>query len=135
MSVASSNEDKRQIGLTPAGNAALAHLMDSGLFAQETDAYRFAIAYSLAKGWNVSDAPEGGYQTKFNAAGGLDVYQEIRDLISMLRPEYGERPYASAERLAELGVTDLARRFSANESMADILGEFDMTNEPSEDSS
>lgn len=72
--------DKKQIGLTPAGSAALDQLMDEELFATETDAYRVGITYALAKGLDPTDAPESGYQTKFNAAGGLDTYQEIRDL-------------------------------------------------------
>ena len=116
--------DKKQIGLTPAGGIALDQLMSAGLFASETDAYKVAIAYSLAKGYEPSQAPDGGYQTKFNAAGGLDVYQEIRDLIAILRPQDALHPYATAERLAEIGVTELASRVAAHESVADILAEF-----------
>ncbi len=122
--------DKKQIGLTPAGNAALAQLMDAELFATETDAYKVGIAYSLGKGLDPDEAPESGYQTKFNAAGGLDVYQEIRDVIGILRPRDADRPYATAERLAELGVTALAERIAAHESLADILAGF----EPDQDS-
>lgn len=119
--------DKKQIGLTAAGSMALEQLMSAELFASETDAYKFAIAYSLAKGYGPDQAPEGGYQTKFNAAGGLDVYQEIRDLIAFLRPGDASHPYATAERLAEVGVTELAARVAAHESMADVLEEFTVT--------
>jgi len=116
-------DDKKQIGLTAAGNVALAVLMDAELFATETDAYKFAIAYSLAKGDDPSNAPEGGYQTKFNAAGGLDVYGEIRDLISILRPEQKDRPYATSERLAELGLVAVAGRINAHDSLASVISE------------
>jgi hypothetical protein len=116
-------DDKKQIGLTAAGNVALGVLMDADLFATETDAYRFAIAYSLAKGEDPSNAPEGGYQTKFNAAGGLDVYGEIRDLITILRPEQKDRPYATSERLAELGLVALASRINAHDSLASVISE------------
>jgi hypothetical protein len=116
--------DKKQIGLTPAGSIALEQLMSAGLFATETDAYKVAIAYSLARDYDPRTAPEGGYQTKFNAAGGLDVYQEIRDLIAILRPQDASHPYATAERLAEIGVTELAARVAAHETVADILAEF-----------
>ena len=117
--------DKKQIGLTNSGNDALAQLMEAGLFATETDAYKVGIAYALAKGLDPDSAPDRGYQTKFNAAGGLDVYQEIRDLIAILRPEDASRPYSTAEKLAELGVTEMAGRIAAHESMAEVLAEFD----------
>lgn len=122
--------DKKQIGLTKAGNDALARLMDAGLFNTETDAYKIGIAYALAKGLDPDSAPDGGYQTKFNAAGGLDVYQDIRDLIAILRPGDATRPYATAEKLAELGVTELAERIAAHESMAEVLAEFDIDDSP-----
>lgn len=118
--------DKKQIGLTSAGNAALVRLMEAELFASETDAYRVGIAYALGKRFSPDLAPDGGYQTKFNAAGGLDVYQEIRDVITILRPEDADRPYAAAERLAELGVIALAERVSSHESLSDILAEFEL---------
>jgi hypothetical protein len=123
--MAESVSDKKQIGLTATGSVALDQLMEAELFATETDAYRIGIAYALAKGLDPTGAPDGGYQTKFNAAGGLDTYQEIRDLISILRPQDAGRPYATAERLAELGITALAERTAAHESMADILNEFE----------
>lgn len=122
--------DKKQIGLTPAGNAALTELMEAGLFEAESDAYRVSIAYALAKGFDPNDAPESGYQTKFNAAGGLDTAQDIRDLVAILRPQDARRPYAVAERLAELGITDLARRIAAHEPLAEILSEFDAAPPP-----
>lgn len=120
-----STSDKKQIGLTLAGSEALAELMEKRLFHSETDAYKCGIAYALGRGLSLGDAPDGGYQTKFNAAGGLDTYQELRDLISVLLPEASERPYAAAEKLAELGITALAARLSAHENLADVLAEFE----------
>ena len=64
-----------------------------------------------------------GYHTKFNVAGGLDLDNQIRDLISVLLPAYADRPYATAERLAEAGIRQLAARIEAKESLADILEE------------
>lgn len=121
----SSSGDKKQIGLTKVGNEALAILMDAALFATETDAYKVAIAYALAQGLEPASAPDGGYQTKFNAAGGLDVYGEIRDLVVALRPDDADHPYLTAERLAELGISELANRIAAHENMAQILAGFD----------
>ena len=116
--------DKKQIGLTEAGDGALTLLMETGWFASESDAYKVAVAYALAKSLEIDDAPEKGYTTKFNAAGGLDRYGDVRDVISVVRPQDRSRPYVAAERLAELGLTELSRRVAAHESLADILAEF-----------
>jgi hypothetical protein len=115
------SDDKKQIGLTPAGQASLELLMAEGRFATETDAYRFGITYAIAAGLDLDDAPPGGYATKFNAAGGLDIGNGVRDLLDILEIGDTQRPYATAEKLAELGVTDVARRLQGNESLADIM--------------
>lgn len=115
--------DKKQIGLTPAGSEALGILMGHGLFATESDAYRFGIAYSIANALDVSRAPAGKYETKFNAAGGLDRDGTVRDLLLILGVGDRSRPYATAERLAEIGVAALAKRVAANEGLDKILDE------------
>jgi hypothetical protein len=119
--------DKKQIGLTVDGGAALAELMEAKLFNTEMDAYRCGITYALGMGLDPESAPDGGYQTKFNAAGGLDTYQEIRDLIVVLRPNEADRPYATAERLAELGITEMATRVAAHENLSEVLADLDVT--------
>ena len=45
--------------------------MADGRFATETDAYKFGISYAIAAGLDPDEAPPGGYNTKFNAGGGL----------------------------------------------------------------
>jgi hypothetical protein len=114
-------EDKRQIGLTSAGQTALEVLMADGRFATETDAYKFGISYAIAAGLDPDEAPLGGYNTKFNAGGGLDIDGVIRDLIDVLSVGDPARPYATAEKLAELGVTAIAGRLEGSESLADIM--------------
>jgi len=114
-------EDKRQIGLTSAGQTALEVMMTDGRFATETDAYKFGISYAIAAGLDPDEAPSGGYNTKFNASGGIDIDGIIRDLIDVLAVGDSRRPYATAEKLAELGVTAVARRLDGSESLADIM--------------
>jgi hypothetical protein len=116
--VSAVSEDKKQIGLTLAGGQALNRLMDARIVSTESDAYRVAIAYALGAGMNPEIAPKGGYQTKFNAAGGIDIDGQIRDLIAILLPEYRERPYSTAERLAELGISALAKRIAEQDNLA-----------------
>lgn len=116
-------EDKRQIGLTRAGQTALEVMMADGRFATETDAYKFGISYAIAAGLEPDEAPPGGYNTKFNAGGGLDIDGVIRDLIGVLAIGDPMRPYATAEKLAELGVRAVAKRLEGSESLADIMAD------------
>lgn len=117
------SDDKSQIGLTLAGQAAIEQLLESRLFDEQSDAYKLGIAYALAANLDLDSAPSGGYQTKFNAAGGLDKDGFVRELIEVLGVGESGRPYATAERLAELGVTAIAQRLAGSESLAEILAE------------
>jgi hypothetical protein len=116
-------EDKRQIGLTSAGQTALGVLMADERFAAETDAYKFGISYAIAAGLDPDEAPTGGYITKYNAIGGIDIDGVIRDLIDVLAVGDPGRPYATAEKLAELGITAVAKRLHGNESLAEIMAD------------
>jgi hypothetical protein len=118
-----SAEDKQQIGLTSEGDSALLKVIEDGRFASQTDAYRFAIAYAIAVGLDPARAPIGGYSTKFNAQGTLEIGNSIRDLIDILEIGDVSRPFATAEKLAELGVREIARRLEGNNSLADILAD------------
>ncbi|WFE62421.1 hypothetical protein [Micromonospora sp. WMMD714] len=114
-------EDKQQIGLTAKGDEAIQALVADRWFANQTDAYRFAISYAVAAGLDPADAPAGGYNTKFNALGTLESGSSIRDLMDILGIGETHRPFATAEKLADLGVREIARRLEGNESLADIM--------------
>ncbi|MBV9383336.1 MAG: hypothetical protein JO242_22045 [Streptosporangiaceae bacterium] len=125
--MANAQEDKQQVGLTQAGEEAIQILMSDGRFASQTDAYRFAISYAIAASLDPADAPPGGYTTKFSALGTLESGSSIRDLIEIHGIGDTSRPFATAEKLAELGVREIARRLEGNESLADILSEASTT--------
>ena len=119
--MAKAQEDKQQIGLTAAGEEAIQVLVADGRFASQTDAYRFAISYAIGAGLDPADAPQGGYNTKFNALGTLESGSSIRDLIDILGVGDTQRPFATAEKLAELGVREIAKRLEGNETLAEII--------------
>jgi hypothetical protein len=114
-------EDKKQIGLTSAGDEALKSIASEFFGGSGEDAYRFAISYALAAGFTPEDAPASGYQTKYAFLSTLEAGGAIQSLIRILEVGDASRPAATAERLAEVGVTDLARRLQGSESMVDIL--------------
>lgn len=113
--------DKQQIGLTQEANEAIAKIAKEHFGDSQQDAYRFAISYAIGAGLDLDDAPQGGYITKFNALGTLETGTDIRDLLEILKIGDPERPFATAERLAELGVRDIAGRLEGNETLADLL--------------
>lgn len=53
--------------------------------------------------------------------GGIDIDGIIRDLIDVLAVGDPGRPYATAEKLAELGNTAIGKRLEESESLADIM--------------
>lgn len=116
-------KDKQQIGLTPETNDAIAQIAADHFGGSQQDAYRFAIAYAIGADLDLDDAPQGGYTTKFNAIGTLETGTSIRDLLEILQIGEPARPFATAEKLAELGVRDIARRLEGNETVADLLDE------------
>lgn len=116
-------DDKQQIGLTPEANDAVAEIATEYFGGSQQDAYRFAIAYAIGAELDLDDAPQGGYVTKFNALGTLESGTSIRDLLEILQIGEASRPFATAEKLAELGVRDIARRLEGNETLADLLDE------------
>lgn len=119
--MAHDKDDKQQIGLTPEANEAIGKLAADHFGGSQQDAYRFAISYAIGAGLDVNDAPQGGYVTKFSALGTLETGTSIRDLLEILAIGDPGRPFATAEKLAELGVREIATRLDGNETLADLL--------------
>lgn len=64
-----------------------------------------------------------GTTTKFNALGTLETGTSIRDLLAILHLGEPARPFATAEKPAELGVLDIARQLEGDGTLADLLDE------------
>lgn len=112
--------DKKTIGLTSVGDESLKVLAADHFGGSQEDAYRFAISYAVASGFSIEDAPAGGYTTKY---GFFDLERggKIQSLLRVLGVGDRDRPAATAERLAEMGITDLARRIQSGETLVDVL--------------
>jgi len=120
--MANNKDDKQQIGLTPEANEAIAQIAIDHFGGSQQDAYRLAISYAIGADLDLEGAPQGGYVTKYNALGTLETGTSIRDLLEILQIGDPARPFATAEKLAELGVHDIARRLEGNETFADLFG-------------
>lgn len=116
------NEDKKQIGLTPEANEAIATIATEHFGGSQQDAYRFAISYAIGAELNLDDAPQGGYTTKYHAEA-VESGTSLHDLFDILNIGDPARPFATAEKLAELGIRDMARRLDGNETLADLMAE------------
>ncbi|OJY42339.1 hypothetical protein [Pseudonocardia sp. 73-21] len=112
-------DDKQQVGLTPEANEMIKSIAFKHFDGSEQDAYRFAIAYAVGAEFDPADAP-GGQVTKFSALGTLESNGSIRDLLGILGVGDINRPFATAEKLAELGVRDIAKRLDENETLGEI---------------
>lgn len=118
--MANDKDDKKQIGLTPEANDAIAKIATDHFGGSQQDAYRFAISYAIGAGLDLEEAPQGGYITKYHAEA-VESGTSLRDLFDILKIGDPARPFATAEKLAELGVRDIARRLEGNETLGDLL--------------
>ncbi|MDQ0375966.1 hypothetical protein [Cellulomonas humilata] len=113
------SDDKVQIGLGQEADNALKKLVDEGVFLNEGVGYKFGVAYALSQGTTPDSVDIVGNKTKF-AATGLDPDGRLSVLVSIFLPDI-DRPYWAAEKLADWGVRDLARRLAAHEDLAEIM--------------
>lgn len=109
--------DKKTIGIAKGNLAALAALVESGKFASELDAAKFAMAYAVRSG--VSAGATEGADTKWNV-GSVDPDGSLRSLIEALYPDATE-PYRLAEYFMNEGVKLLAGTPVGNIDVYDAL--------------
>lgn len=119
--MATDRGDKQQIGLTGEGNQAIETVAKEYFGGSQKETYLFAISYAMGADLKIETAPQGGYTTKYNGIGTLDPSGSVRELLEILNIGEPDRPMATMERLAELGVRDIARRLAGNETMADVM--------------
>lgn len=116
-------DDKQQIGLTEDANAAIVGIANDYFGGSQLDAYRFAMAYAIGEGLDPDTAPQGGYVTKYSALGTVESGTTVRDLLRILKIGDQSRPFATAEKLAEIGIRALSHRLNEHETIADLLAE------------
>jgi len=102
-----SKSDKDTLGITENGRRLLQRLKDEGAFSELVDGYRFAVALALKRELEPS-ATEISTTTAWNI-GTFDGDQVLRDLVTVLRPDSANTPYRYIERLADAGLTELAK--------------------------
>jgi hypothetical protein len=104
--------DKSTLGVTPQGARNMEALMATPWFEREMDVYRVAIAVAASRGQMASKDEMVGVRTKFNAVGTIDPDGQVRNMITALLPQHSDRPYETAERLANAGLQILASKLS-----------------------
>src|SRR4051812_47958133 len=93
--VAKTQDDKQQIGLTPETDELIREIAAAHFGGSQQDAYRLAISYAIAADLDLAEAPQSGYQTKFNALGTLESGTSLRDLLEILNVGDPNRPFAT----------------------------------------
>jgi len=108
-----SSVDRGTVGLSENSHAMLKTLADEH-FSEMTHGYRFAIALALAMGSSGHDF-DGEKRRTFINVGTLDRDHALKQLILLLYDCEESEAYGVAERLAEWGVREMARRDEAGE--------------------
>ena len=98
--------DKKTLGPIAENWPIIDSMVDSGLFAEQQDAAKFAMSLAIREGLEVKDI--GGGETKWNV-GTFDPDNSLRDLIELVFPEV-EEPYRHAERLFNLGLQYIGQK-------------------------
>ena len=93
--------------MTEDGRRLLQRLKDEGIFNELVDGYRFAVALAIKRELEPSTA-EISTTTAWNV-GTFDGDQVLRDMVTVLRPDSAPAPYRYIERLADAGLTELAK--------------------------
>ena len=105
----------------------LRELKNEGPFAEMLHAYRFAIAYALARGGEMVDFADG--TNVFNVGSVEDVHRSLYHAVRELRPDSEEPVYRTAEKLATWGVREIHGRLRSGDisfiSLLDELAEVD----------
>ena len=100
------------IGLSEKAHALLTQMKEDNFLAEMADGYRLGIGLALAQGIiEPDDVPQ--RRTVFSVAT-IDPDQEIAAAIRALIDLKGGSVYRMAERLADWGVIELAKRFDGS---------------------
>lgn len=106
-------DEPTTVGLTERAHDNLRRLKDNGYFDELVDAYRFAVAFALASGYDIHNEALPSEQPKrttiFNV-GTLDPAQKLQAVVRSLGSVESEPIYKTIERLAEYGVKELTQR-------------------------
>ena len=114
--------DKTQVSLSLEGNDHVANLVDRyHWFNNGLDAYRTAVAVSLARNKTELDIPQvTNKKTKYSVSS-LDPDGRMRDLIITFRPEHEQKPYSASEWLAEIGLSIIREELDDGKLLSEIL--------------
>lgn len=114
--------DKTQVGLSVDGNDNIAHLTEVfQWFKDGQEAYKVAVAVALARNMQESDLTDPKPRKTKYGVGSLDESGKLRDMITTLRPELSDRPYAHSEWLAEIGLSILRVELESGRLLYEVL--------------
>lgn len=110
-------DEPKTIGLTPKNKEYLSEFIILEYFAEQTDAYKFAVAYALK---NKIDPPKTISNTTTFAVGSLDSNRELYNLVISLKPDLDQSIYKYIQDLANWGIEKLYSIYKDNHKL-DLL--------------
>ena len=111
------------LGISEENHKWLKRFKEEHIFSEMRDAYKFAVAYAIAKDLNIKDITS--KETVFGIAT-IDPTKELYFAISSLRPMENEAKYHILEMLADAGMTELVKEYQQNKlNLAQIIADID----------
>lgn len=105
--------DKNTIGVTPKSQKVLDQMTEAGVFAEEQDAAKFAMAIAIRRGAKPGEVT--GASTKWNV-GSFDTDGQLRSMLPILFPAL-KTPYRALESLIDSGLEIIAQDYLKGSSM------------------
>jgi hypothetical protein len=105
MTTDSEARTRTTVGLTSEGSLALKKIMSSNWFLDEKDAFKFAVAFAIARDLDETQEPAGSFTTIWNR-GTLDPDDQLGSLVALLRAP--KDLWDSVRRLGDAGLRTMA---------------------------
>jgi hypothetical protein len=99
--------DKNTIGVTSKSQKVLDQMTEAGVFAEEQDAAKFAMAIAVRHGMQPGEVS--GASTKWNV-GSFDTDGQLRNMLPIIFPAL-KTPYRALESLIDSGLGIIAEEY------------------------
>lgn len=117
-------KEPTNLGIGQSAHPLLRDLKDDGPFGEMLHAYRFAVAFAIARGGHQVEFTE--RQNLFNVGSVDDEHRSLYHAVKELRGEGDEPVYRTVEKLATWGVQELHKALRAGDiSFTSLIDEID----------
>ena len=107
-------KDVDRVGLSESSRLKLDELVHDGIFKDNLSCYRFAVSLALYADLDISSHEVNRPQGHMYLISQVDPENIFKKVIVELLPDYADQPYRALEKLADLGLSDVQKRYHEN---------------------